>query len=163
MIQYKRYGRCWYCFDTVNFELQKLSKKQLDYLYKSEIFTKQKSLVNNWIERVGIVPIGLDAPKNPVFMRVCRHLLILKSLMQHLLEKNFATDEIMISGFESRNCIKQFWLVALLIIKILFLKPCQNKKWFEPYKKCKIRNMISNYYVFYLILWKQKGMRQNDE
>ena len=32
--------------------------------------TKQKSLVSNRIERVGVVPLGLDVPKNPVFMRV---------------------------------------------------------------------------------------------
>lgn len=32
--------------------------------------TKQKSLVSNRIERVGVVPIGLDVPKNPVISKV---------------------------------------------------------------------------------------------
>ena len=38
-----------------NKDFKYLSKKQSYYLYKSEIFTKQKSLVNDRIERVGII------------------------------------------------------------------------------------------------------------
>lgn len=56
-------------------------------------------------ERVGVIGTGYEVPKNPVFMRVCGHCpngqIVFATFLQHLESKKyFATDEIMISGFE---------------------------------------------------------------
>lgn len=52
-----------------------------------------------------MIGTGYEVPKNPVFMRVCGHCpngqIVFATFLQHLESKKyFATDEIMISGFE---------------------------------------------------------------
>ena len=54
---------------------------------------------------MGVVKKGYDVPKNPVIMRVCGHppnsQIIFATFLQHVSsKKEFATDEIIIDGFE---------------------------------------------------------------
>ena len=65
----------------------------------------QNCLSGGFQERVGVIGTGYEVPKNPVFMRVCGHYpngqIVFATFLQHLESKKyFATDEIMISGFE---------------------------------------------------------------
>ena len=58
----------------------------------SDKFHKQMCLRLIYRERVGVVPIGLDVPKNPVFMRV--------SGLGTFRVTVFATDEIVTFGLQ---------------------------------------------------------------
>ena len=56
-------------------------------------------------ERVGIVPFGLDVPKNPVFMRVSGlgpfRVTVFATLLQHFFSKTcFRADEIVPLGLQ---------------------------------------------------------------
>ena len=63
--------------------------------------TKQKSLVSNRIERVGVVPFGLDVPKNPVFMRVSGLGTFRVTVFATLFSKTcFLADEIVPPGLQ---------------------------------------------------------------
>lgn len=55
--------------------------------------------------RVGVVSLGCDVPKNPVFMRACglheNCRSVVATLLQHVDRKKcFATDEIVTSGYQ---------------------------------------------------------------
>ena len=57
-----------------------------------DTFYKQNALSLAFRQRVGIVPFGLDVPKNPVFMRV--------SGLGTFRVTVFATDEIVTLGLQ---------------------------------------------------------------
>lgn len=63
-----------------------------------------KSKISKVHKRVGVIDLGYDVSKKPVFMRVCGHQpnrqIVFATLLQHdASEKTFATDEIIVSGF----------------------------------------------------------------
>ncbi|MFR6124639.1 MAG: hypothetical protein ACLUIH_01705 [Eubacterium sp.] len=57
----------------------------------SDKFHKQMCLRLIYRERVGVVPLGLDVPKNPVFMRLSGlgtfRATVFATLLQHFLQK----------------------------------------------------------------------------
>ena len=57
-----------------------------------DTFYKQNALSLVFRQRVGVVPLGLDVPKNPVFMRV--------SGLGTFRATDFATDEIVPLGLQ---------------------------------------------------------------
>lgn len=76
------------------------------HLISNQVKTpKRNQLISVLYLGVGVIGTGYEVPKNPVFMRVCGHYpngqIVFATFLQHLESKKyFATDEIMISGFE---------------------------------------------------------------
>ena len=70
-----------------------------------DTFYKQNALSLVFRQRMGIVPLGLDMPKNPVFMRVSGlgtfRATVFATLLQHFFSKTcFRADEIVTLGLQ---------------------------------------------------------------
>ena len=80
------------------------------WIFQIAKITRAKSPIQNCLrggfrERVGIVPLGLDVPKNPVFMRVSGlatfRVTAFATLLQHFFSKTcFRADEIVPLGLQ---------------------------------------------------------------
>ena len=117
----------------------KILRRLLDTFYKQNVLSLA------FRQRVGIVPIGLYVPKNPVFMRVSGlgtfQVTVFATLLQHFFSKTcFRADEIVPLGLQlnlqNRIIFKAF---ALLWAEAFFVfNRCFALKWYCYYSSYRI-------------------------